>query len=134
MLLPRPGDQDGGPAGVRQHVSRSAGLLDASDPQVEGAVEDDRRVRPCLDAAEAEDGLALGGQDLGDGVGCLRRHDRHHADAAVEGAEHLGLGDRPGFGEPAEHRRHVDRGEVDSRGQPRGSTRGILSTNPPPVM
>ena len=58
-----------------------------------------------------------------------------HADAAIEGAQHLGSATPPVRRQPAEDRRHGDGGEIDARPPtPSGSTRGMLSGKPPPVM
>ena len=60
---------------------------------------------------------------------------RDHADPAVEGAQHLRLGDRRRWrrasGTPAAPARAQDRASTP---RPFGSTRGMLSGNPPPVM
>ena len=53
-------------------------------------------------------------------LGPLALDDQHHADAAIEGAQHLHLGDGAEEGEPGEDRRNPDAGKVDAGGEPLG--------------
>ena len=79
--------------------------------------------------------LAFALEHRGDRVGLARLDHRDHADAAVEGAQHFLLGDAAGLrraiGTPAAPARARDR---CARRVFFGSTRGMLSGNPPPVM
>ena len=64
-----------------------------------------------------------------------RRHHDDHADAAVEGAVHLGQRDLAG--RRAASRTPASRGQLlrcSTTSRPSGSTRGMLSVRPPPVM
>ena len=54
------------------------------------------------DLADAEDALALGLKLLRGGVRLVRRHAKHEADAAVEGAQHFRLLDGAGLLQPVE--------------------------------
>ena len=69
-------------------------------------------------------------------VGVFGTDDDDHADAAVEDAVHLGVGD---VAVPLQPVRTARAAASASRSQPRarrvpGSTRGMFSTSPPPVM
>ena len=104
---------------------------------VERAADSDAPGRPRARPSPAERAPALAGraQDRVDGRRPRRGGDDHHADAAVEGAQHLGLGDAAGLARasrtPAATRNGV---EVEPHAKPSGSTRGMLSGKPPPVM
>ena len=56
--------------------------------------------------AEAGDGLSGARQHSRDRIGVLWFDDRHHADSAIERAQHFGLGNAAKRGEPAEDGEH----------------------------
>jgi hypothetical protein len=71
--------------------------------------------------------IATRGERCRERLGAIGLDDEHHADAAVERAEHLVLRDRPEFSEPAEDRRHGDAREVDPRRKtPRDDARDVV--------
>ena len=68
-------------------------------------------------------------------VGWPGGDDDHHADAAIEGAVHLGVAHVAGLRQPLEHRIARPAGSRAAALRcPSGSTRGMLSVRPPPVM
>ena len=70
-----------------------------------------------------------------DGPAAQARGDHDHADAAVEGAQHLVLGDGAGRRKPAEHRRNLDARKIEPDAERLRQDRvGIFSGKPPPVM
>ena len=73
FLAIRPRARSGAPRTPprRRHPNAVRTADGSAHPEVERAVEDDRRVLPRLDPAEAEHGLALGRERLGDGIGRL---------------------------------------------------------------
>src|SRR6185437_6479022 len=66
------------------------------------------------DFAEQRDGLAGFGEHLGHLLDGVRPDDRDHADAAVEGAQQLELGDAALRRQPFEHRQHRQPRQIDA--------------------
>jgi hypothetical protein len=117
------GDQDGDPFAARHRLQpERAGQADAgAGGPLDKRPDDLRRRAGILERRRHAHGVLAGDH-------------RHHAEAAVEGAQHFGFGDAARAGEPAEHRRRGDRIEVEPNPMPSGRMRGMLSTKPPPVM
>ena len=62
---------------------------------------------------QAHSGFAVGGELRDGGVGQIAIEHRHHADPAIERAQHLRLADAARGGEPLEYRQYGNAGEVD---------------------
>ena len=67
-------------------------------------IDDAMLARGRNDLTEHRHGLAIGGEDFAHLLDRVRLHDRDHADAAIEGAQHFRFGDVAGAGEPLEER------------------------------
>ena len=79
------------------------------------------------DVADDERRLAGLAERAGNGIGLARSDDHNHADAAIEGAQHLGLGDAAGARQPAEHRRRRYGVEIEIRAEPfRQNARNVV--------
>ena len=70
--------------------------------------------------AQRHDGFPHLAQQPGKLLGAGGIHHQHHADAAVEGLQHLGRGHAACFGQPFEHRRQRPCAKVDFRAKPLG--------------
>jgi hypothetical protein len=120
------------------HVGAAAGDQDGDAlPAADAGVKRAARVAnplPRADAAQRHDRLACLAQERGQRLGAVGRHHGDHADAAVEGLEHLASAMPPASRSQAKTGgRRQARGRSRRRG-PRGRTRGRFSVRPPPVM
>lgn len=86
------------------------------------------------DFTEPNHRFAVLGETFGRSIGAGAIQHDDHADAAVERAQHFGFADASGSRKPLEYRQHRNPSELQRNAEPGGSTRGIFSVKPPPVM